>query len=95
MNGGSGSGAFTLGNIVVDKLNMTGNSGLTMILNPQVTFQVLKLSCYNRCHRMQRFLYYTFFNIAVDNLSMVGSSGVKMILNPLATFSTLRPTLLQ
>ena len=42
MNGGSGSGAFTLGNIVVDKLNMTGNSGLTMILNPQVTFQVLK-----------------------------------------------------
>jgi len=33
MNGGSGSGAFTLGNIVVDKLNMTGNSGLTMILN--------------------------------------------------------------
>jgi len=42
MQGGSGAGAFTLGNIVVDKLAITGNSGITMILNPQVTFQVLK-----------------------------------------------------
>ena len=42
MNGGSGAGAFTLGNIVVDQLNITGNSGIKMILNPAVTFQVLR-----------------------------------------------------
>ena len=42
MNGGSGAGAYTLGNIVVDELTMTGNSGINMILNPAVTFQILK-----------------------------------------------------
>jgi hypothetical protein len=42
MNGGSGAGAFALGNVVVDKLSMTGNSTLNMILNPAVTFQVLR-----------------------------------------------------
>jgi Flp pilus assembly protein TadG len=42
MNGGSGAGAFTLGNIVVDELAMTGNSTLNMILNPSVTYQTLK-----------------------------------------------------
>ena len=42
MNGGSGAGAFTLGNVVVDKLAMTGNSTLNMILDPAVTFQILR-----------------------------------------------------
>src|SRR2546422_3659590 len=42
MSGGSGAGAYALGNIVVDKISMTGNSGLNMILNPAVTFQVLR-----------------------------------------------------
>jgi hypothetical protein len=42
MNGGSGAGAFTLGNVVVDELSMTGNSTLNMILNPAVTFQTLR-----------------------------------------------------
>ena len=42
MSGGSGAGAYALGNIVVDKISMTGNSGLNMILNPTVTFQVLR-----------------------------------------------------
>jgi hypothetical protein len=42
MNGGSGAGAFALGNVVVDELSMTGNSTLNMILNPAVTFQVLR-----------------------------------------------------
>jgi len=41
MNGGSGSGSFTLGNLVADQVHMTGNSGITMILNPKVTFSVL------------------------------------------------------
>ena len=42
MSGGSGAGAFTLGNVVVDELSMQGNSTLNMILNPEVTFQVLR-----------------------------------------------------
>jgi hypothetical protein len=42
MDGGSGSGAFTLGNLVADRVNMTGNSGITMILNPASSFQVLR-----------------------------------------------------
>jgi hypothetical protein len=42
MNGGSGAGAFTLGNVIVDKLSMSGNSTLNMILNPAVTFQILR-----------------------------------------------------
>ena len=42
MQGGSGAGAFTLGNIVTDKLSMQGNSTLKMILNPAVSFQILR-----------------------------------------------------
>ena len=41
MDGGSGSGSFTLGNLIADQVKMTGNSSITMILNPNVTFQVL------------------------------------------------------
>jgi hypothetical protein len=41
MDGGSGSGSFTLGNLVADQVHMTGNSSITMILNPAVTFTVL------------------------------------------------------
>ncbi len=40
--GGSGGNSFTIGNIVVDKLSMVGNSGVTMILNPTATFSVLR-----------------------------------------------------
>jgi hypothetical protein len=42
MDGGSGSGSFTLGNLVADQVKMNGNSSITMILNPAVTFQVLR-----------------------------------------------------
>ena len=42
MSGGSGAGAYTLGNIVVDRISMTGNSTLNMILNSTVTFLVLR-----------------------------------------------------
>jgi hypothetical protein len=44
MSGGSGAGGFAIGNIVVDKLSMQGNSTLNMILNATVAFQVLKPS---------------------------------------------------
>ena len=42
MNGGSGAGAFTLGNVVADKISMTGNSSLNMILNPELTFDFFR-----------------------------------------------------
>ena len=42
MNGGSGAGAFTLGNLVADKLSMTGNSSLNMILNPDLSFDLFR-----------------------------------------------------
>ena len=42
MNGGSGAGSFTLGNVVADQVQMTGNSGITMILNRKTTFNVLR-----------------------------------------------------
>src|SRR3984957_18542858 len=42
MDGGSGAAAFTLGNVVVDDLAITGNSSLTMILNSLVTFPALR-----------------------------------------------------
>jgi len=42
LSGGSSSNSFALGNIVVDDLSLGGNSGIKMILNPQVTFQVLR-----------------------------------------------------
>jgi hypothetical protein len=41
MNGGSGAGAFTLGNVVADKIN-AGNSSLNMILNPELTFDFFR-----------------------------------------------------
>jgi len=40
--GGSGAGAFTLGNLVADKLSMAGNSSLNMILNPELTFSLFR-----------------------------------------------------
>jgi hypothetical protein len=40
--GGSGGNSFTIGNIVVDKLSMVGNSGVKMILNPAAQFSVLR-----------------------------------------------------
>jgi Putative Flp pilus-assembly TadE/G-like len=40
--GGSGGNSFTIGNIVVDKLSMVGNSGVKMILNPLAKFSVLR-----------------------------------------------------
>jgi hypothetical protein len=42
MNGGSGAGAFTLGNVVADKISMQGNSSLNMILNPELTFDLFR-----------------------------------------------------
>jgi len=42
MSGGSSSAALSLGNMVADKVQLGGGSGIKMILNSQVTFQVLK-----------------------------------------------------
>jgi hypothetical protein len=42
MSGGSGAGAFTLGNVVADKISMQGNSSLNMILNPELTFDFFR-----------------------------------------------------
>jgi len=42
LSGGSGGNSFTIGNIVVDKISLTGSSGVTMILNPLATFSVLR-----------------------------------------------------
>ncbi len=40
--GGSGGNSFTIGNIVVDRLSLTGSSGVNMVLNPTATFSVLR-----------------------------------------------------
>jgi putative Flp pilus-assembly TadE/G-like protein len=40
--GGSGGNSFTIGNIVVDKISLTGGSAVKMILNPTATFSVLR-----------------------------------------------------
>ncbi len=40
--GGSGGNSFTIGNIVVDRITLTGNSGVNMVLNPSATFSALR-----------------------------------------------------
>jgi hypothetical protein len=40
--GGSGGSSFTIGNIVVDKISLTGSSAVDMVLNPSATFSVLR-----------------------------------------------------
>jgi len=40
--GGSGGNSFTIGNIVVDRISLTGSSGVNMVLNPSATFSVLR-----------------------------------------------------
>ncbi|OLD61717.1 MAG: hypothetical protein AUI53_04550 [Acidobacteria bacterium 13_1_40CM_2_60_7] len=40
--GGSGGNSFTIGNIVVDKISLTGGSAVNMVLNPTATFSVLR-----------------------------------------------------
>jgi len=40
--GGSGGNSFTIGNIVVDRISLTGSSGVNMVLNPAATFSVLR-----------------------------------------------------
>lgn len=42
MSSGSSSSALSLGNMVADKVTLRGGSGIKMILNPSVTFQVLR-----------------------------------------------------
>ena len=44
LQGGSGSQAFTLGNIVADEVALGGNPTINMILNPAATFSVLRPS---------------------------------------------------
>jgi len=40
--GNSGGNSFTIGNIVVDKISLTGGSAVKMVLNPTATFDVLR-----------------------------------------------------
>jgi len=42
--GGSGGNSFTIGNIVVDKISLTGGSAVKMVLNPLASFAVLRPS---------------------------------------------------
>jgi hypothetical protein len=42
LQGGSGSGSFTLGSIVADEIALSGNPKINMILNPSATFQILR-----------------------------------------------------
>jgi len=42
LSGNSGAGAFALGNVVADEITLGGTSGIKMILNPAVTFQILR-----------------------------------------------------
>jgi hypothetical protein len=42
MSGGSSSAALSLGNMVADRVTLVGGSGIKMILNPQLNFQVLR-----------------------------------------------------
>ena len=44
LGGGSGSGTYVLGQIVVDHLNLGGNPNLTMVLNPNASYWILKAS---------------------------------------------------
>jgi putative Flp pilus-assembly TadE/G-like protein len=44
LNGNSGSGTYVLGNIVTDNLILGGTSGITMDLNPNPAYNVLKAS---------------------------------------------------
>lgn len=46
MQGNSGSNTYVLGDIVVDNLALGGTSGITMDLNPNVAFNILKASLY-------------------------------------------------
>jgi len=44
LQGNSGSGTYVLGSIVTDNLTLGGTSGITMDLNPNVTYNILKAS---------------------------------------------------
>ena len=44
LSGNSGSGTYVLGSIVTDNLTLGGTSGITMDLNPNRTFNILKAS---------------------------------------------------
>jgi hypothetical protein len=44
LSGNSGSGTYVLGSIVTDNLTLGGTSGITMDLNPNVTYSTLKAS---------------------------------------------------
>ncbi|MCU1309701.1 MAG: hypothetical protein JWO20_826 [Candidatus Angelobacter sp.] len=46
LQGGSGSSTYVLGQIIVDNLQLGGNSGIYMDLNPSSAFTVLKASLY-------------------------------------------------
>ena len=42
LQGGSGASTYLLGDIIVDNLSLGGNSGITMDLNPSVSYSILK-----------------------------------------------------
>jgi hypothetical protein len=42
LSGNSGSGAYALGSFVADKVALGGASGTTMILNPSISYQILR-----------------------------------------------------
>jgi len=49
LSGNSGSGTYVLGDIVVDNLTLGGTSGITMDLNPNVAFSILKATLLPTC----------------------------------------------
>jgi len=44
LQGGSSGSSFVLGEIVTDTLNLGGNSGINMALNPNAAYNTLKVS---------------------------------------------------
>lgn len=44
LGGNSGSGTYVLGQVVADKVTLSGTSGITMDLNPSTVFTILKAS---------------------------------------------------
>jgi hypothetical protein len=43
MSGGSSGSSYAIGNVVTDKMSLTGTSGLSMVLNPSSSFSLLKV----------------------------------------------------
>ncbi|PSH05230.1 MAG: hypothetical protein CXZ00_03520 [Acidobacteria bacterium] len=44
LSGNAGSGTYLLGEIIADKISLSGNPEIDMYLNPNATYNILKVS---------------------------------------------------